>query len=447
MKKLWKILTRPLKEISGIYYREMRICTRDVGIMLFFLFLPLAYPVIYSLIYNPEVVREVPVVVIDRDRTAPSRELTRKFNATPQAKVIGYAADLPEARRAVDSQKAFAILEIPQHYARDLGSGQQVHPVLYCDMSLLLRYRELMVAATNVSLETGSEIQASRIASMGGESLASLGNPMDLSYRPMGNISSGFDSFIMPGVLMLILHQAIVLAIGMRGGATQERRRMTGYYPLNYVRSTLLSMVGQCLAYFTLLFVPVLWLVHFVPLIFDFPMAGDTWQILAFLFPYVLSAMMIGYCVQCLVTERETIFVVWVITSIALLFLSGLTWPLYAMHFPWNLVTSLLPSTWGLEGFIRMNGDGATLTQVIREYRALWILCLGYGVMAYLLQRFVVRPRARLAQLAYAIADADMTPEDLSIAAGSDPAGAPTVMSGASALREEEDAMRGHAAE
>lgn len=410
MRRFWNILTRPLREISGVYYREIRICTRDVGILLFFLVLPVIYPVLYSLIYDPETVHNLPVVVIDNDRTGASRELARKFDATPQAEIIGYAADMPEARRAVDSQVAFAILEIPKGYARDIGRGTQVHPVLYCEMSLMLRYRELMVAATNISLETGAEIQAAKASAAG--LTASAGNPMEISHRPMGNISSGFDSAVMPGVLMLILHQVIILAVGMCGGAYQERKRLIGYYPLNFARSTLLTMIGQCMAYFTLLMAPIIWLAYFVPLIFHFPMAGDIWQILAFIFPYALSAMKLGFCVQSLVTERESVFVVWVVTSIAFLFLSGLTWPLYAMHAPWDMVTHILPSTYGIQGFIRMNGDGASLSQVMTEYKALWILCLVYGVLAYLLQRFVVRPRARLAQIVYAITDAEKQDEE-----------------------------------
>lgn len=43
--------------------------THDIGIILFLLFLPLAYPIIYSLIYNPELVKDVPLVVVDNDRT------------------------------------------------------------------------------------------------------------------------------------------------------------------------------------------------------------------------------------------------------------------------------------------------------------------------------------------------------------------------------------------
>ena len=78
-----------------VYCREFKMVTHDVGIILFFMFLPLAYPIIYSLIYNPELVKEVQMVVVDHDRTPLSRELVRKMDACDQADVIGYAADNP----------------------------------------------------------------------------------------------------------------------------------------------------------------------------------------------------------------------------------------------------------------------------------------------------------------------------------------------------------------
>lgn len=399
MKKLCKTLTHSLSEVAAVYMSELRIMKSDVGLLIFLLFLPLVYPPIYSLIYNPEVVRNINVVVIDHDRTDLSRELVRKFNATPAARVIGYATDLPDARKAVNQGDAFAILEIPDGFAADLNKGRQATPVLFCDMSLLLRYRELLVASTGVALDMGAELQQRTLAEAGVGSIvaADAEFPMEASYRPMGNISSGFDSFVMPGVLMLVLHQCIVLIIAMRGGATMESPRHCGYFPLNYTRSTLLTMLGQSLCYFTLLFLPLIWLVYFVPLIFHFPMMGDIVQILLFLFPYMLATMMLGYVVQAFITERESVFLVWVITSVVLLFLSGLTWPTFAMHFPWNLLSDILPSSWGVQGYIRMLSDGASLSDVAADYRNLWLLTLLWGFIAYLIQRWVVRPRARMA--------------------------------------------------
>lgn len=382
-----------LRQLFKVYCQEFRMVIRDPGIIIFFLFLPLAYPVIYSLIYNPELVREVAVVVVDNDRSSLSRELVRNFDATQEAWVKGYAAELSEARRAMDNHDCYAILEIPEGFGKKIANNEQGEAVLYCEMSLLLRYRSLLVASTNVAQAMGAKILAEKI-----DLLAPLaetvvdGDLMPIKNITMGNIEGGFDSFIMPGVLILILHQCIILAAGMAGGAKRERPSIIGYNSFNEQPSVLMSMFGQMLCYITILMVPIIYLVHYVPLMFSFPMAGNLFEILMFLLPMVLACIGLGWCVQGMVWERESIFVLWVVTSVIFLFLSGLTWPRYAMPGFWKAISDCIPATWGMEGYIKMNTNGATLAQVRNCYINLWILAGAYMVVAYCVQRWIVRP-------------------------------------------------------
>lgn len=381
------------RQFFDVYCREFKLVIHDLGLILFFLFLPIAYPVIYSLIYNPELVRDVKVVVVDHDRSALSRELVRNLDATQEAWVIGYAADLHEARRGMDDHKYYAILEIPEGFGRSVGRGGQGEAALFCESSLLLRYRSLLVASTNVAQEMGAKILTEKIDGIAplATTIAS-GDLLPIENHSMGNIEGGFDSFIMPGVLILILHQSIILAAGMAGGAKRERPSLTGYDGVNEAPSTAMTMLGQMCCYATILIIPVIYLVHYVPLMFAFPMEGDFLQIIAFLIPMCIAAMALGFCLQGIVWERESVFVLWVVTSVVFLFLSGLTWPRYAMSPFWHFVSDCVPATWGVEGFIRMNTNGATLAQVRGDYLHLWLLAGIYLVAAYCIQRWVVRP-------------------------------------------------------
>lgn len=382
-----------LKQLFKVYCHEFRIVIHDPGIIIFFLFLPLAYPVIYSLIYNPELVRDVAVVVVDNDRSDISRQLVRNFDATQEAMVLGYAADLREARRAMDQHDCYAILEIPEGFGKKIKNNEQGEAVLYCEMSLLLRYRSLLVASTNVAQAMGAEILAEKIDLVAplAETVVD-GDLMPIKNITMGNIEGGFDSFIMPGVLILILHQCIILASGMAGGAKRERPELIGYNSFNEQPSVLMTMFGQMLCYITILMVPIIYLLHYVPLFFSFPMAGNLFEILMFILPMVLACVGLGWCVQGIVWERESIFVLWVVTSVVFLFLSGLTWPRYAMPGFWKAISDCIPATWGMEGYIKMNTNGATLAQVSKCYINLWILAGAYMVGAYCVQRWVVRP-------------------------------------------------------
>lgn len=381
------------KGVFEVYCREFKLVLHDQGLILFITFLPLVYPVIYSLIYNPELVKDVPMVVVDHDRTPLSRELVHNIDACDEAWVRGYAADLSEARRAMDSHKCFAILEIPEGFERKVGRTETAPAVMYCDMTLLLRYRGFLVATTEVMQAMGSELMAediNRIAPLA--ATVATGDLLPIDNISMGNIRNGFDSFIMPGVLILILHQCIVLALGMAGGARREKTSLIGYDPHNNSRFVSATMLGQSLCYFTLLILPSIYMIHYVPLMFRFPMAGNLLEELAFLLPMAIACFGIGFVFQGFVTERESVFVSWVVTSLILLLLSGLIWPRYDMYGVWKALSDMCPSTWAVEGFIKMNSNGADLSQVRHEYIMLWLNAAGWMAVAYCVQRWKVLP-------------------------------------------------------
>ncbi|MDE7109947.1 MAG: ABC transporter permease, partial [Muribaculaceae bacterium] len=274
--------------------------------------------------------------------------------------------------------------------------GNQANATIFCESSLLLRYRGFLMAATNVSQAMGAEILTEKINAVA--PLATTitdGDLMPIKNISMGNIESGFDSFIMPGVLILILQQCIILATGMAGGAKRERPSLIGYNGVNEEPSILMTMTGQMLCYLTILIVPIIYLIHYVPLMFSFPMAGRFSEIIAFLLPMILASAALGFCLQGIVWERESVFVLWVVTSVVFLFLSGLTWPRYAMSPFWKFISDAVPATWGVEGFIRMNTNGASLAQEASDYRMLWLLAVIYTAAAYCIQRWVVRPSIR----------------------------------------------------
>ena len=50
------------KSLFRVWRRETRLVFTDIGVLLFFFALPLAYPIVYTLIYNPEVVKKIDTV-------------------------------------------------------------------------------------------------------------------------------------------------------------------------------------------------------------------------------------------------------------------------------------------------------------------------------------------------------------------------------------------------
>lgn len=375
--------------IVSEFRSEIKAVVSDLGVMIFVVLLPLAYPVVYSLIYNPEVVKDVKVVAIDDDRSSLSRELIRNIDASPEVDIIGYAPNMDEGKNMMNMHRCYGLLYVPEGFQSSQQRGEQAYAILYSDMSLLLRYRAMLVAATNVAQQMSAEITSMRLAADGSETiiLGDIQDVFEIKSVAMGDTTEGFDSFVMPGVLILIFQQCIILVIGMRGGAKNEMSLYKTHDKKRGGKHVAEKMIGQIACYATL-FVPIMiYLTYYVPLMFSFPMIGDEFEILLFLVPMMLASIFMGLILQRFVSEREAVFMIWVVTSIVFLFLSGLTWPRYAMSDLWLALGSFVPATWGIEGFVFMNSCGADLSQVGKPYFMLWLLSLLYACGAIAVMR------------------------------------------------------------
>ena len=138
---------------------EMRRVCKDEGALMFFILVPLLYPLLYAWIYNNEVVREVPVAVVDCSHSHESRLFLRMFDASPDTRVAYYCNNLEEARDLVARQVVKGVLYFPTDYSLQLRRGEQATVGVYCDMSLMLTYKAIFQTAQTVALRHNGEIQ------------------------------------------------------------------------------------------------------------------------------------------------------------------------------------------------------------------------------------------------------------------------------------------------
>ena len=379
MKSWWSLLFR-------VWQREFYLITHDGGVMLFFLFLPLLYPILYTLIYNKELVEEVPFVVIDDCRTPKSRAIVQMADATPQMQLVGYASDMAEARHWLNDKACYGIMHIPGDYSQRLANGEQAVVPFYYDMSLLMRYRSFMEALTDIQIAIGDQERQGLLNDMGEVASGLNVSVIDSQAFILGDVTQGFASFVIPGVLILIIQQSMILGIVMLCGTSRDRRRQNKGIDALAIKAPIgATILGKMLCYVVIYTPLTIYMLHFVPLMFGLPHVGNLVDIMLFVVPFLTASAFMGMVLQWFVSERETSFLVIVFTSLIFLFLSGLTWPQYAMDFPWQQLSALIPATWGVEGFVNINTNNATLTHVSTPYIALWLLTIAYFIIAYLM--------------------------------------------------------------
>lgn len=371
-----------LKDLADVSGNELRKIFSDVGVLVFFLIVPLLYPLLYAYLYGREVVREVPVVVVDECRSTTSREFLRKTDATPDLKIISYCSDMEEARNLMHRHKAYGLIHIPSEFERTLADGRQATVNLYCDMSGLLYYKALLSGCTMVSLDMNRNIQMERLSGLSDWEKEVQTMPIDNEYVTMFNPANGFQAFLIPAVLILVLQQTLVLGICMLAGTERERRHKGELILGESYRNPITVLGGKGLAYLLVYGFTATYVLCFVPWLFNMPQLWQLPTLVAFVVPFLLASIFFGITLSFFVKDRESCFLLFVFVSVPLIFMSGISWPTSNMPDFWRHFAMLFPSTPAVNGFARINTAGALLQDVRREILAMIIQAGAYFMLA-----------------------------------------------------------------
>ena len=391
MSKLWNRIKEAVHDLAYIWAEEMKMCIRDEGVLIFFIVVPLAYPLLYSWIYNNEVVRDVPVAVVDLSHSAESREFIRRVDASADTKVAFYCNNIAEAKDLIGRQKVNGVMFFPDDFGLRLNRGESSSVSVYCDMSLMLTYKAIYMTAMTVSSEmnSGIQIQGSSIMATTERDEQITTKPLDFEEVPMFNSTQGYGNSILPGVLVLIIQQTLLLGIGLSAGTSREENRFSKLSEMRTHQNGLFRIVGgKALCYFMIYSVMTSYLLLIVPRIFGFTTIATATDLIGLLLPFLLACIFFGMFLSCLIRYRENVMLIVVFTSLPFLFLSGISWPLSNIPPFWQGVSWLFPGTFGIRGFLTLSSMGGTLGDIEIPYIALWIqtgvyflaTCISYNI-------------------------------------------------------------------
>lgn len=395
-----------LYDTCYIMVQEMKNEFSDEGLLIFCVLVPLFYPLLYSWIYNNEVVRDVPVAIVDMSHSQASREFIRMVDASPDTKVAYYCNNLDEAKELTGKQQVHGTLFFPNDFEKRLRRGEQATVSVFCDMSLMLTYKAIYQSAQAVASDINSKIQISQSSTdFTKRDNEITTKPLDFDEVPIFNTTNGYGNALLPAVLILILQQTLLLGIGLSAGTAREKNKFQNLVPIEKHYNGIFRIVfGKSSAYFILYMVMAAYITLCVPRMFHFISLVTAKTLIGLMVPFLLACIFFGLTISCLVRYRENVMLLVIFTSVPFLFMSGVSWPQANLPWFWDCFSHLIPSTFGIRGFIRISSMGATLQDIQVEYQALWIQALCYFFTACIVYRYQImlshkRARARIAQM------------------------------------------------
>ena len=92
-------ISSKLRDIAAIAADEFRTVSTSYSVLLVLMGGIFLYGLLYNYMYEPNLIRDAPVAVVDRSHSPLSREYARLLDAAPQVRVLTDEAGFPESSR------------------------------------------------------------------------------------------------------------------------------------------------------------------------------------------------------------------------------------------------------------------------------------------------------------------------------------------------------------
>jgi ABC-2 type transport system permease protein len=374
--------------IGGAFAAEWRRVLRTRSAFSLLFLAPLIYGIYYPQPYLNQILRKLPIAVVDNDLSDLSRQIVETLDASGSLSVVVRARTLPEARAAIDRGQAFAAVDIPPGTERDVLKGITAHIPVYADATYLFVYRS---TASGVATAIGT--LASDLVSRGARSDGSLvkaklasTSPADVLLQPIFNPVGGYASYVVPAAFILILQQTLLIGVAMLTRAALVKGG-----------GAFAGVLGRGVAHLTI-YLPVIALYLIVlPRIYGFSTLGHLPQLFALAAVFLLATSFMGQAVGAWFTRPENATILLLATSLPQFFMAGFAWPREAIPDVTLAFGRLFPADSAIDALVRVNQLGASIWEVAHDWLLLWCLATGYFVLA-VISAFAVKRGQRYAQ-------------------------------------------------
>ncbi|QZE15803.1 ABC transporter permease [Halosquirtibacter laminarini] len=348
----------------------------DFGVMFIIVGASVIYPILYGWVYNQEVVKDIPVAVVDQDGTNFSRLFARNLDATEQVETTYRCVDFTHAKELLKDGKAKGIVVIPKGLEKQVMRSETASISVFADATYFMYYKQLLTGANYVVGTMNAGIRVKKQLLKGKMMANAVDNALNIRYesRSLFNPTGGYASYLMPAVLILILHQTLLMGMGLFAGTAYAEGRSWFLQPDMGVKDILIQLLGRGAAFFVLYIPVVIHLLINSFWILKYPAWASIPELLLFVFPFLLATICLALLLSTFFKERTSSMIFLLFTSIPLLFLSGISWPYQSMPDFWRVFGSFIPSTQAIIGIYKMQIMHSGLEVCSEQWIHLWQL-------------------------------------------------------------------------
>jgi ABC-2 type transport system permease protein len=280
-------------------------------------------------------VRDVPMVVVDNDRTAQSRDLIARFDASQNFVVVDALSSLDAIEAYLDEGRAWMALSIPPDYGTRIRTGQPTAVQVVADGT--------DASSTNVALGYAGSLIAAYARDLAASNGRGRAAPLvRADVRVWFNPRLESRDFMIPGIVALLL---LVITTNLSSMAIVREKELGTLEQLNVTPLARWELiVGKLLPYAAIGMLDVLLVVSVAVFWFEIPVRGSLLLLLVMSLVYLLSTLGLGLFVSTISsTQQQAMMTTTFFLLLPMVFLSGFVFPIENMPGWIQPITYLIP--------------------------------------------------------------------------------------------------------
>ncbi|MDO4180903.1 MAG: ABC transporter permease [Bacteroidales bacterium] len=337
----------------------------------------------------------LPIGVVDMDRTATTRSIIRNLDAFRQTEVVAYYPDFASARKAMQQGKIYAFYYIPEGTTAQALASRQPKVSFYTNYSYLVAGSLLYKDQRTMSELAGGAIGRATLRAKGAtdEQAMAFLQPIVIDTHvlnnPWLNYSVYLSNTIIPGILMLLIFMTTIYTIGseLKTNTQQEWMQMAG-------DSIGVALTGKLLPQTIVFFIMAVFYNVYLYGFLHYPCNSGILPMLLAGLLLVLASQSFGVFLFGLFTTLRLALSTASLWGVISFSISGMSFPVMAMHPTLQALANLFPLRHYYLIYVNLALNGYPLVYVWQSVAAL--------VLFMLLPLFVLkRLRTTLSQYVY----------------------------------------------
>jgi ABC-2 type transport system permease protein len=354
----------PLRPFAGsafwpMLWKEFIQMRRDRLTLAMMVALPAAQLALFGYAVRTDV-RHLPTVVLDESHSSESRELVRVMENTGNFRIVGAVRDRSELQRLIERGDAHAAVIIPPDFMKNVKRRRAAQA-------------QVIVDAAD-PLSSSSAISGASLAAAVRSAAASGAAPLDVRVRPWYNPALRSSTYIVPGLVGVLLSMTMILITSMAIVRERERGTLEQLIVTPITKTAL--MLGKIVPFVLVGYVQMTVVLLLGKLLFQIPIRGSLPLLYGITSAYIVANLGLGLFVSTLARTQTQAMQLSFFFIMPNILLSGFMFPREAMPVPAQWLGLILPLTYYLDVLRDILLKGTGLTPVWRDAAALAMFCL-----------------------------------------------------------------------